>query len=63
MNDYFFDACDARAQLAGSRVVIKNLIKCLTEMQDNDIFRDVSVKCAEDQLNEITELLNKKIGE
>ena len=27
--DYFFDAVDARAQLAASRVTIENLIKCL----------------------------------
>ena len=61
--DYFFDAVDARAQLAASRVTIENLIKCLTEMKDNAIFRNASVQCAEDQLNEINELLEKKIGE
>lgn len=63
MSDYFFEMCDARAQLAGSRVVIENLIKSLTEMEGNVIFRDVSIQCAEDQLNEINELLNKSIGE
>lgn len=63
MKDYFFDASDARAMLAGSTVVIQYLIKSLTEEKDNDIFRSVSVKCAEDQLEKIAELLKKNIGE
>lgn len=63
MSDYFFDACDARAQLAGSTVVIKNLIKCLTEMEGNVIFRDVSIQCAEDQLKEIEKILKTTMGD
>ena len=63
MNDYFFECSDARAELAGCRVVIENLIKALTEESNSDIFRNVSLEIAKEQVETINKILDKKIGE
>lgn len=63
MNDYFMELCDARGQLAGTRVVLESCLKALTDESTSAIMRDVAVKMAKDELETIAALLDKKIGE
>lgn len=63
MSDYFMELCDARGQLAGTRVVLESCLNALTDESTSDIMRDVAIKMAKDELVTIAALLDKKIGE
>lgn len=63
MSDYLMELCDARGQLAGTRFVLENLLKALTDESTSGIMRDVAIKMAKDDLETIAALLDKKIGE
>jgi len=58
MNDYFFEYTDARAQLAGAKVVIENLLMAI-EKADNEILLRAAINCAKDGVKEIEEVLEK----
>jgi len=57
MKDYFFDYCDARAELAGSRVTIENLVRALEI--ESPILKLASLKMAKQQLASINKALEK----
>ena len=63
MRDYFYECVNARGELAGTRAVLENLIKSLTEMKENDIFCEVSIKLGRKRLIEIDAILERTIGE
>lgn len=61
-NDYFFQLCDTRAQLASCEVVLGNLVESFEESNlDLSIRSEVSLKLAKEQLVVITSLLKKGI--
>jgi len=57
MKDYFLDYCDARAELAGSRVTIENLVRALEI--ESPILKLASLKMAKQQLASINKALEK----
>lgn len=63
MSDYFWELCDTRGQLAGTRVVLESCLKALTDESTSGIMRDVAIKMAKEELETIAVLLDKKIGE
>ena len=58
MNDYFFEYTDARAELAGAKVVIENLLMAI-EKSDNEILLRAAINCAKDGLKDIEGVLNR----
>jgi len=58
MNDYFFEMCDTRAELAGSRVTIENLIRAIEI--DSPILKLASLKLAKQQIESIDNVLKKE---
>lgn len=59
INDYFFQMCDARGELASSRVTIENLVRAIEI--DSPIQKEVSVKLAKEQIEKISSMLEKSI--
>ena len=57
MKDYFFEMCDARGELAGSRVTIENLIRAIEI--DSPILKLASLKLAKEQIESINKALEK----
>lgn len=57
MNDFFFEMCDARAQCAGARVAIENLLMAIEKGDANPILLKAAVNCAKDEVASITALL------
>lgn len=57
MNDYFFEMCNARAQCAGSKVVIENLLMAIEKGESNPILLKAAINCAKDEIESITTLL------
>lgn len=60
MNDYFFEMCDARAQCAGARIVIENLLMAIEKGENNPILLKAAINCAKDEVASITALLEAK---
>lgn len=66
MKDYFFDYCDARAELAGSRVTIETLMNAvegdpvMRKAGKHAIMLEVALKLAKEQLESINNHLKKE---
>ena len=58
VNDYFFEMCDARAQCAGAKVVIENLLMAIEKGKTNPVLLKAAVNCAKEEIVSIEELLN-----
>jgi len=58
MNDYFFEMCDTRAELAASRVTIQNLIRAIEI--DSPILKLANLKLAKEQIASIDTVLKKE---
>ena len=58
MNDYFFEMCDTRAELAASRVTIQNLIRAIEI--DSPILKLANLKLAKEQIASIDTVLTKE---
>jgi len=58
MKDYFFDYCDARAELAGSRVTIETLMNAVEGK--HAIMLEVALKLAKEQIASIDTVLTKE---
>ncbi len=61
MNDYFFELVHARAELAGSRVTIDNLVRAIEAdlPETRQILLDVALKLAKEQIESINTVLKK----
>ena len=65
MNDYFFEMCDARAELAGSRVTIETLMNAvegdpvMMKAGKKAIMLEVALKLAKEQIASIDTVLKK----
>ena len=65
MNDYFFEMCDARAELAGSRVTIETLMNAvegdpvMMKAGKKAIMLEVALKLAKEQIESIDTVLKK----
>ena len=57
MKDYFFEMCDARGELAGSRATIETLIRAIEI--DSPILKLASLKLAKEQIESINKALEK----
>jgi len=55
MKDYFFDYCDARSELAGSRVTIETLMNAVESK--HEIMLEVALKLAKEQIESINKAL------
>jgi hypothetical protein len=66
MNDYFFEMCDARAELAGSRVTIETLMNAvegdpvMMKAGRKAIMLEVALKLAKEQIASIDTVLTKE---
>jgi len=66
MNDYFFEMCDARAELAGSRVTIETLMNAvegdpvMRKAGKHAIMLEVALKLAKEQIESIDTVLKKE---
>ena len=60
MSDSFYKMCDARGELAGTRVVLESLIEAL-EVGDNPIMTAVALSTAKQKIVDINNELNKDI--
>ena len=60
MTDYFFPYVDARAQLAGARVVIENYLAALET--NSDLQKEVCLKLLSESLEEIKAELEKEVA-
>jgi len=66
MNDYFFEMCDARAELAGSRVTIETLMNAvegdpvMMKAGKKAIMLEVALKLAKEQIASIDTVLTKE---
>jgi len=66
MNDYFFEMCDARAELAGSRVTIETLMNAvegdpvMRKAGKHAIGLEVALKLAKQQIESIDTVLTKE---
>jgi hypothetical protein len=63
MSDYFFKMCDARSELAESRVTIENLVRVIENrtflssaagLDSYKIQKEVSIKLAKEQIEKIS---------
>ena len=65
MNDYFFEMCDARAELAGSRVTMETLMNAvegdpvMMKAGKKAIMLEVALKLAKEQIASIDTVLKK----
>jgi len=66
MNDYFFEMCDARAELAGSRVTIETLMNAvegdpvMRKAGKHAIMLEIALKLAKQQIESIDTVLTKE---
>ena len=66
MKDYFFDYCDARAELAGSRVTIETLMNAvegdpvMRKAGKHAFMLEVALKLAKEQMESIDNHLKKE---
>ena len=66
MNDYFFEMCDTRAELAGSRVTIETLMNAvegdpvMRKAGKHAIGLQVALKLAKQQIENIDNVLKKE---
>tara|TARA_R110000868_G_scaffold36840_3_gene130350 strand:+ start:697 stop:1293 length:597 start_codon:yes stop_codon:yes gene_type:complete len=58
--DYFYKMCDARGELAGTKVVLESLIEAL-EVGDNPIMTAVALSTAKQKIVDINNELSKDI--
>jgi len=66
MNDYFFEMCDAGAELAGSSVTIETLMNAvegdpvMRKAGKHAIMLEVALKLAKEQIESIDTVLKKE---
>lgn len=59
--DYFYQMCDARAQLAGAKTIMKGYLEAIE--QGNDRVAESWLTLMQDEVVAIEKLLNTDIGE
>lgn len=57
MGDYFFEMVEARAQCAGAKTTIENLLMAIEKAETNPILLKAAIVCAKEEVEAIETLL------